>query len=237
MFNILVVPNFVLWYLLALIYWRLLVLYIPPHILQKRYLIIIVSVCISLAAGFMPIGKQFAIQRSLAFLPFFIMGFYFAEFDIRKYINKIPEVLAVVTLGLFLVLFCLYGNCNIKQIISCTFPYWAENTAHTLFNFIGRFVYIVSAFLLGILVMRIIPSYKLLARWGQMTLFIFIYHSFLVKILLDFSNAGLIPNGLFPIMGYSFIITMGLILLFHVKLLQILLNPFSYQKNKKIKNS
>ena len=121
-FKCIITPKWILWYLVALIYWRLMVYFIPERILKQRKKVLLTSICISLAAGFIPVGYPFVVQRSLTFLPFFVMGYYSSEVNIQKYINKIPYYLAVcVLVGAFMLLFFVL-NTNLARVHHGSFP-------------------------------------------------------------------------------------------------------------------
>lgn len=68
-------PWYVLWYLLCLIYWRLLLQIIPNSLLNKTRLIVISTFCIGIVAGFLPFEKIFSLQRALSLMPFFFLGY------------------------------------------------------------------------------------------------------------------------------------------------------------------
>lgn len=113
----LILPQWTLWYLLSLICWRLLVLFTPDVFLQRRPLVIIIStLVVSVLSGFIPIGEQFSIQRTLAFLPFFCMGYYSTRFDLKSMINKIPAVAAATILVLSFLLLYYLLNVNMMYI-------------------------------------------------------------------------------------------------------------------------
>lgn len=69
-------PWWVLWYLLSLIYWRLLLQFIPRKILKHMRLILVSTLCISILAGFLPFNRVLSLQRTLALMPFFFIGYY-----------------------------------------------------------------------------------------------------------------------------------------------------------------
>ena len=79
-----ITPCFALWYLVDLFYWR-----IMTTILNKRYknLIILVSIALSLLAGYIPIGSEFGIQRFFSFMPYFVVGHYYGQ-EILARINR-----------------------------------------------------------------------------------------------------------------------------------------------------
>ncbi|MGD8168955.1 acyltransferase family protein [Herbiconiux sp. P16] len=63
-------PSWTLWFLLALIVWRVTL----PYLALLRFPFLI-SVVISVACGYLPgIGGNFALDRTLALLPFFVLG-------------------------------------------------------------------------------------------------------------------------------------------------------------------
>ena len=70
--NSLVLPHLALWYLLSLIVWKL---FAWGFAKCKRFPLLIVSGVLAIAAGFIPLGNEFAFQRTFAFLPFFVAGF------------------------------------------------------------------------------------------------------------------------------------------------------------------
>lgn len=69
-------PATTYWYLLALVYWRIGVFLLPPANAGPRRcaLAFMVSVAISILSGFLPVSGAFAVQRALAFSPFFLRG-------------------------------------------------------------------------------------------------------------------------------------------------------------------
>ena len=85
-FNRLLTPSFSLWYILCLIYWRLVLQALPQKWLDNPTLVIAASFLLSLLVGFIPIGGEMSFQRAIAFWPFFIVGYYLRQYD---YIQKI----------------------------------------------------------------------------------------------------------------------------------------------------
>lgn len=64
-------PYWVLWFIMAMIWWQLLV----PLIKRYPVTMLVLSVLVALLAGYAdPHGNWFAYQRTLVFLPFFIVG-------------------------------------------------------------------------------------------------------------------------------------------------------------------
>lgn len=74
--KIIFTPWWVLWYLLSLTYWRIMLQFLPDKILNHTKMIIFGTFCISILAGFLPFNRFLSLQRTLAFMPFFFMGYY-----------------------------------------------------------------------------------------------------------------------------------------------------------------
>ena len=226
-------PNWILWYLVALIYWRLMIYFLPERWLLNRKIVLITTFCISLAAGFIPIGNPFVVQRTLTFLPFFTLGYYSTSFDIRKYINKIPIILSIAVLICSWCLLFFMFNKDLSFIHHGSIPYWANSFSHTMKRFFARCVFLPYSILLGAMVIRIIPNNTILARWGNVTMFIYIYHSFVVNILHVLIRKNIIPQNEILLFAYALITTFGLLFLSRSKILNALLNPISFIYNKK----
>lgn len=221
-------PQWTLWYLVVLIYWRLAVCYLPESIFQYRKGALISCFFISIIAGFIPIDNTFAIQRALAFLPFFVMGYLSSEADVRKYIKKVPYVLAVfIIIFTFVFFFFYFGDKDLVYIHHCSFSYWTYDFQDTMLRFVARCIYLPSAILLGAIVMRLVPTNVALAKWGSVTLFIFIYHTFAITALSELTKRGYLPRNEMMLFVYAIIITFGLLYLSRFKILTFLLNPIS----------
>lgn len=226
-------PNWILWYLVALIYWRLIVYFIPQSWLSHRNYMLTVSFCISLLAGFIPIGYPFVVQRTLTFLPFFVMGYYSKDFDVRSFVNRVPLYFAVGTMIIAFAILFFELNFRLSFVHHCAFPYWSGDLMHTMMRFVARCIFIPSAIVLSVCLMRLVPTNSTLAKWGSITMFIFIYHSFALNFLFAVVARGYIPQNELLLFAYSIVITAGLIVLARVKFFNILLNPISYLKKAK----
>ncbi len=234
----LIIPNWILWYIQVLIFWRLMVCFAYLRLGQSWIQlhcrkIVVASFGISLLAGFIPIGEEFSIQRTLSFLPFFVMGYYSVDFDIRKTINRIPVVVPIVV---FIVSFgILYKlHLNLDYVHHCSFPYWAEDNFQTMLRLGLRCLFFVIAIILSSLVMRLVPSSPLLAGWGSATMFIYIYHSFALReVLFPLIVSSAIMQHPLILIIHAVYITAILLMLSYSKYLNILINPISYFFSKK----
>ena len=229
-------PQFGAWYLLSLVFWRLIVLYVPEKFLGGGKTIIIVSACffISLFGGFIPVGKQLSLQRTMTLLPFFFMGYYAKNIDVKKYIAKIPPLLAVgVLLSVFLIYF-LYMNYDLKFVLYGWSSYWSIDGFSPFELFLVRGIFLISAILTGLMVMRLTPTKSTcFSQWGRITFFIYAYHLFVINVLRYAIKHNSFPQNEWLLMILSVFITMGLIFLSKIKFFNVLLNPVSYMIEKR----
>ncbi len=227
--SVLVVPRYTLWYLLSLIIWRLLVFIIPEDLVNKHPAkVLLICLLISLLGGFIPIGGEFSLQRSITFLPFFFMGYYARNIKLKSYIAKIPyQVAFTVLFSIFLIYFFALSE-PINFVLHGKTSYWSVDNISPFQLCIGRGLFLFSATIMGTMVMRLVPTKPRLSQWGCITLFIYIYHSFAIETLRLAIKLGYFPQIEWMLIVMSVILTMGLILLSHIKFFNILLNPISY---------
>ena len=70
-------------------------------------------------------------------------------------------------------------------------------------------------------------AHATLARWGRLTLFIYLYHTFAINVLDTLVACGYLPQNEVLLIAYAVLITLGLVLLSRVKALNVLMNPVS----------
>lgn len=222
-------PGWTLWYLLSLIYWRIMIFIIPHRLLMEHKLIVLlVSIFIGIFGGFVPIGSTLAIQKTMAFLPFFIAGYYSTQVNIRNYINKIPRLVAFIVLcAAFLVVF-FFCNFNIGYVVSCSSSFWYVPEISPWLRCGERITAFIIAVIFSFMFMRIVFENEKTAKYGTKTLFIYIGHSFIVSLLKLGAAKGYIPTGELLLFAYSIVIVFVLVLLARIQILNNLLNPISY---------
>ena len=98
-------------------------MYPPNYLLKNRKVIIYIAIVISLVGGFVPIGRVLSIQRTFALFPFFVMGYYSVDYDIRNIINRIPLPVALSVIFLTFISLFLYFNKDITRFLVNTDPY------------------------------------------------------------------------------------------------------------------
>lgn len=217
----LVIPNYHLWYLLSLAFWRLMIYTCPNRLLAQRSLVVFACFAISLLAGFINVGEPFSLQRTLTHLPFFMLGYYTADIDFKKYVDRIPFLVAVSVLFVVFCLFFFVLQDSYSYVFYGSIPYWAESSSETLNRFWGRCLFLPSTLLVGLLVMRVVPANTTYAKWGVRTMFVYIWHPLVTRGILEPATAsGLIPKSDFMLLAYAVVVTALMLFLSRFRVLK-----------------
>lgn len=175
-FHRLLIPSFALWYILSLIYWRLVLQALPQKWLNHPLIVITCSFLLSLLAGFIPIGGEMSFQRAVTFWPFFIIGYYLRQYDCIEKVRSFNKWFS----GAFLI-----GLLMIVYVWMPTFyankPY---NTDCLLCCMATRALQLLIGTLLCFCVLVITPE-KMgkITDVGKYTLLIYLLHPPIVKTL------------------------------------------------------
>lgn len=228
----LLMPTYTLWYLVCIIYWRLLVMLIPKKILsEKPFAILTLCFAISILGGFIPV-RILSLQRAMTFLPFFFLGYYSTEIDLRKWLSKIHigiPVMSVLALFFFLYYFM---NFDFGFVHHGKLSYWSYPSLSPLVLCAARCLFILVAIILSVMIMRLVRVQPLMAKMGGATLAIYIFHSFIVQGLKWFVKRGYLPDNEICLFIYTVVITLGLAYLSRFKIVKIMLNPITYIKER-----
>lgn len=218
-------PWFMLWYLLSLIYWRLMLQIIPDKILRKKKLILISAFCISILAGFLPFDSLLSMQRTLALMPFFFLGYYMK--DKNLYLPDKYILLCIVFLiGILAILF--FFPYRINDLLYYK-PYRSISGAAI------RMIAFAFAIPMSIAFANICYYTPWIARQGGLSMQYYLYHALVIP-----ANKALITPPLivvaskwnFPMsFGTAVIIiigtTLGLSLVLKIPYIRKLTNPSS----------
>lgn len=218
-------PAWTMWYLLSLAMWRLIVYAIGETTIQNRkVLFITLSIIISIFGGYIPVGVQFSLQRTMCFMPVFICGYYCKISDIKSVIPKVPVGLAMAVCvcaigGLF-----FFIKINLGYIVYGSSSYYVND--NTIISLILRLLFFVCAIVLSVSVIRLIPANRYLADIGRHTLFIYIVHTFVASVIFWLIHRYSFVGSTISLFLLSVIITISLYYLSKTKL-SLILNPVS----------
>ena len=87
-------PQFSLWYLLSLVFWRIMQKGLLS-LSQNKCLWILTAVIVSLCCGLIPIEREVSFQRTFSFFPFFVIGFMCRETSAIEYIRAADKRIAL----------------------------------------------------------------------------------------------------------------------------------------------
>lgn len=217
-------PYGILWYLISLVYWRLMIYYTPRALLQRPVVYIALAFLVSVLCGLTELGKFLSIQRTLNFYPFFLLGYYYKQGAIsdKWWKNNTVHLLTVVIL--LPVIFLLFPKCG----------YILNGADHyPLTELPQKMLILMCSTAMSLLVFNLMPDVKSLRPIGKDSLFYYLYHYILLIALIEpvvehFS----LPCSLPFILVYCAIIIALLIPLCHVKILQWLTHPTLKKKSR-----
>lgn len=222
-------PNSAAWYLMSLIFWRT-ILQMIPNGLESKWLLFY-SVIISLLAGFIPVGNELSLQRTMAFLPFFFCG-YLCKDQIKLGKTKVSnKALCCALLLVIIILSCLFLNRDISYITWCKWDYFTVSHNHSpLLLLFLRALYLTIAGIIIFSIIMLFPEVKapnFFSREGVDTLFYYVYHIIIMRIGIIIIRHFHFPQTFQAMILYTLISLAFLFFLNKIKLFHLLLNPIS----------
>lgn len=210
-------PLGVLWYLLSLIYWKLMLHYTPKWLLRRPALYLGIAVVVSVLCGLTKLGGFLSLQRTLNFYLFFLLGYYYRQgaLDKRWWHNNILHLL-VAAIGLPLV-FWLYPRCG--NVMNGADHY-------TLDGIPEKIIILTCSVAMSLLVFNLVRENRLLSKIGKDSMFYFLFHSFFVDGVLGYYNRFYSLQCTLPfILLYTAIIVAILMAMSHVKFFRWFTSP------------
>jgi fucose 4-O-acetylase-like acetyltransferase len=179
-------PYGVLWYLLSLIYWRIILYYTPRALHDRPALHLGIALALSVLCGLTHLGNTLSIQRTLNFYIFFLLGYYYRQGMLPTrwwHNNALHGLVALVSLPLLLWLFPRCGNL-------------LNGADHYALSDIPQKLLILAASIsMSLLVFNITPDMKPMRQIGRDSLFYYVYHYF----IFDLSLAPVIRGFQWPL--------------------------------------
>ena len=232
------IPTFQNWYLLGLFIWRLV---IPYFRFVSMPVAIGISLLISICIGFIPqFNKFLALHRIMYFMFFFVLG-YFAP-NIKEFLklDKKYQFLDFLIFAAFIsIIFSLsYFNPHLRQIITYAFnpvfgyhemPHYA---AESLYPLLTRFVGLVASIAISISFLFLIPMRRTsYSKFGANTLYVFLFHMFLVWPLAKISYKPIITevSTIILSVGISYLLSTN----YGVRILRVMVHPWYLFKARK----
>jgi fucose 4-O-acetylase-like acetyltransferase len=224
-------PKGTLWYLAYLVIYRLFVYFMPKHFLNNYpKTLIITSIIIALLWGFIPLV---IFEKLFSFFPYFLMGYYSSQINIKEIIKRIPLFISLI--GIVSIFFIIYFafNFNICYVVYYETSYYLKDLGISSgVLFLSRIIALIISVIISVFIMRMVLYKKIFPEYGSKTLFIYMYHTFIVLTFRYFVAKYYLPQNEIILLLYAIAILIGLILLSRYSFFTYLMNPFTYINNK-----
>lgn len=214
-------PYGILWYLMCLIYWRIMLYYTPKWLLNRPVLNLAIALLISILCGLSHLYNFFAIQRGLNFYFFFLLGYYFKQGAVNTKwwnFNVLHIAVAVILLPIIFWLFPRCGNIM-------------NGADHYTMVDIPQKVMILSCSLaMCLLVFNKMPEVKMLTHIGKDSLFYYLYHIHIIRLCLGpLLREYSMPRTLPFVILYTLAILGIVYLMSKIKFFRWLLQPIKFK--------
>ncbi len=216
-----------LWYILSLVFWRIMFKNLPPSLLKNWKLCMLSVLSMSLIAGFIPLGMELAFQKTFAFFPYFVLGYYLHKYDLLLMIRQFRKSYGFLVIFLYFLTICIVPKFPLSMLLQYSSYGDLSNAAgvNILVIMCMRIVSWVWSLPLTIVILAVIPDLKWFAREGKYTLFYFIYHAYFVAVFHLMVVNLQFGSSLLHIFLYSIIIVLALYWLRKIRFLRLLAQP------------
>ena len=214
-----------LWYLVSLFFWRIFLNYTPQTIKKKTILHFGLILGVSLLAGFVPLGRTMSFQRTFAFYPLFVLGYYLKDWYDK--LRNVPKLVPFAVVLLYAALIALTSVPPISALLQRT-PY---DTANMAMSMLSKGFFYVWTIPISLSVISLFPDIKYFAKEGCYTLFYYMYHMFFVLLFRYLVINTALECNVITVLLYAIVSFAIMGLLRHVTLFSFLVNPMSYLKN------
>lgn len=179
-------PIWNLWYLVALIVWRLMVPFIDRKEGRMRTAILAGSVIVALVAGFDDtVGYYMSLSRIIVFFPFFVLGFYWRKYRcFESFFDKIRREYAIIALAAVCIIICF-----ISDKVDPRWLYGSYSYAEAGYNPGYRLMFMVFGLVICMAVLKLSSDEKtLFSGIGKRSMQIYLLHGFAVALLKRVGN-------------------------------------------------
>ena len=223
--KILTVPKFALWYLLSLIWWRVMLYFISSSIRENHKMLILLSISISLLMGWVPIDEEFSFQRTFAFLPFFVIGFVTGQKRTRLKIEKRRHLHLIFLLAIAMLYLVLPFSINVPLFQNLSYLHSAYSP---IFYFVFRIGWLIMAGYMSYCFLSLVPQKEYCwTHFGQLTLFIYLYHSVILSWRYILRDTFHLPTSIIYCLVYFVVVLAVIWLMSKIRFFHWLLNPIS----------
>lgn len=192
---------------------------------------LILSIVVSLAAGFVPLGGLCSFQRTFFFFPFFLLGYLVHQEDLWGKIRSLRKTITIPIILVYFTIICFIPNFP-DSMLTGSFYYMSGLADWRVMFGLRAFAYLWTL-PLTICVLSVIPDIKFFQKNGKDTMFYLLYHPFFIWIIKQLIIKYNLPTNIGAIILYMIANMFIMYWLNKVTLFRFLTKPFSIFKNKK----
>lgn len=225
-------PKGTLWYLAYLLVYRL-IIYCMPVRIMKEYKFLILSFCflLGIAWGFVPTNS---FQKFFSFLPYFMLGYYSININIKKIESRMPLYLAISLAVVIWLSIYYFVNFDNVIILYCNISYhYFSPTISPISLCFSKCALYIAAITISFILMRINLKWCIFPQFGSSTLFIYMYHTFIILGLRLLITKDYIWQNEIMLIIYTICIITLLLSLSNMKIFKIIMKPITYFFYKK----
>jgi fucose 4-O-acetylase-like acetyltransferase len=186
-----ITPIWTLWYLQALIVWKMLLPLITTNNVKLRITIFIGSIAISLVAGLnTSIGYKMGLSRIIVFFPYFILGYYIR--DVRTIAPKLHIIYKCFSKRIcFTALIIIFSViCLVEKRVDYRYLYGTYSYKALSYSPLERIVMYIIGIVEIITLLKLMSQHKtILSTIGKKSMRIYIGHPLFVIILRRYFNS------------------------------------------------
>ena len=181
-------PIWILWYLLALCFWRLTTPFLDKVGPWWRIPILFAAIVISCFFGFDDsVGYFVSFSRIIVFYPYFMTGFFAKKYDREKaqtdFLKRFRRKSVRITAGIYFAMLCVVFIL-VSPEINSAWLYGSFSYNNGQYNIFFRIFHYVMAYAVGIPFLVLVPRRKtFFAEWGKNSLVIYLSHIIAVGIM------------------------------------------------------
>ena len=218
-------PYGILWYLICLIYWRIVLFYTPRWLWNRPVLYLSIALLISVLSGLTHLGSTLASQRGLNFYVFFLLGYYYRQGAISQRWWKNNILHAAVAIVLLPLIFWLFPRCG--NVMNGAEYYSLQDIPQ-------KVMILACSVAMSLLVFNLMRANRFLAHIGKDSLFYYLYHFYIIYIVIVWwVKLTYWPDTMPFIILYTAAVVAILLLMHKVRFFRWLANPLAEWKPKK----
>lgn len=219
-FSNIITPQWTLWYLLSLCFWRMLVLILPFELsTRSKIYVVLLSVLLSIGMGFIPLETELSFQRTFNFFPFFLAGHLAKNTEMISYIRNQAHSICIIIVVAIILAICLFD----KPLYSLLM-FQSISINGIVGQIAWKTLSLGICIIMSVSIINLMPTFNnKIAKYGQYTLVFYLLHTFMIEFLKFLQ----LPCGYLPSLFYSLLIIVVLLVVTKIPGIDRCLTPLT----------